>query len=70
MSDDTPRRSRLLLDSHVLIWALTDSPSLTSRLKAVIADAAEVVVSAASVWEIEIRRRKGSSTFTRAFSAT
>lgn len=48
---------RLLLDTHALIWALTD------RLAGVARDAVSdgrnaVLVSAVSVWEIEIKRSR------------
>jgi PIN domain nuclease of toxin-antitoxin system len=47
---------RLLLDTHVLIWALEDSPRLGSRARALLRDAEhEHWVSAASVWEIAIK---------------
>ncbi|HMO06012.1 MAG TPA: type II toxin-antitoxin system VapC family toxin [Kiritimatiellia bacterium] len=47
---------RLLLDTHIALWALTDSPHLPARARALIADPAnEVFHSAASVWEIAIK---------------
>lgn len=49
---------RLLLDSHVLIWAAENRlDPTTNRLVAEEADA--VFVSAATVWEIEIKRATG-----------
>ncbi len=51
---------RLLLDSHVLLWTLAGSPELKSDLKRKIADPRnDVLVSAATVWEIAIKRRLG-----------
>lgn len=51
---------RILLDTHILLWWLADDPSLPPQAAATIADAAtEVVVSAASVWEISIKRAAG-----------
>jgi PIN domain nuclease of toxin-antitoxin system len=51
---------RLLLDSHVLLWSLADSPKLTANLRREIIDPNnEVLVSAASVWEIAIKKRLG-----------
>jgi PIN domain nuclease of toxin-antitoxin system len=51
---------RLLLDTHVLLWALADSPELARDLRRKIADPSnDVLVSAASVWEIAIKKRLG-----------
>ena len=48
---------RLLLDTHVALWAITDSLSLLPKAREMIADPANtVVVSAASIWEISIKR--------------
>jgi len=50
----------LLLDSHVLLWWLDGTPSLLATTHRAIECAAdEVLVSAASVWELEIKRLKG-----------
>jgi len=52
--------SRLLVDTHVLLWWLADDPALTDTARASIADPAnEPLVSAASVWEIAIKRALG-----------
>jgi PIN domain nuclease of toxin-antitoxin system len=49
-----------LLDTHVLIWVLEDSPRLSRRARAWVADPAnECWVSAASIWEIAIKARLG-----------
>ena len=54
---------RLLLDTHVVLWWLADDPSLGSAARAAIADSrAEVFVSAASVWEVAIKRELGKLT--------
>ncbi|MCU0834847.1 MAG: type II toxin-antitoxin system VapC family toxin [Chromatiaceae bacterium] len=51
---------RLLLDTHVALWALTDDPRLSEPARALIADPAnDVLVSAASVWEIAIKHALG-----------
>ncbi|MES1198415.1 MAG: type II toxin-antitoxin system VapC family toxin [Pseudomonadota bacterium] len=48
---------RLLLDTHVALWAITNSPKLSDRGREFIGDGAnEVFVSAASIWEIAIKR--------------
>jgi PIN domain nuclease of toxin-antitoxin system len=47
---------RLLLDTHVILWGLEDSPRLGSRIRALIADPENTVcVSVVSVWEISIK---------------
>ena len=53
---------RVLLDSHVLLWWLGDDGRLVGAAREVIAGADEVVVSAASVWEIGIKRALGRLT--------
>lgn len=47
---------RLLLDTHMALWAIADSPQLPAKARALIADPAnEVFVSAGSLWEIAIK---------------
>lgn len=53
---------KLLLDSHVLLWWLADSEEIAGDAADQIERADEVFVSAASVWEIEIKRAKGKLT--------
>ena len=51
---------RFLLDTHALLWWLTDDPKLSSRAKTVIADEAHVIlISAATAWEIATKYRLG-----------
>jgi PIN domain nuclease of toxin-antitoxin system len=51
---------QLLLDTHALIWWLTNNPTLTTQAKNVIADPDNLVfVSAASAWEIAIKKSLG-----------
>jgi PIN domain nuclease of toxin-antitoxin system len=51
---------RFLLDTHALLWWLTDDPKLSPRAKETIADEAnEILVSAASAWEIATKYRLG-----------
>jgi PIN domain nuclease of toxin-antitoxin system len=50
----------LLLDTHVALWAITDSPRLSTRARDLIGGQnAQVWVSAASVWEIAIKHALG-----------
>jgi len=47
---------RLLLDTHVLLWVLEDSPRLSPAARTLVTDSAnECWVSAVSVWEIAIK---------------
>jgi PIN domain nuclease of toxin-antitoxin system len=47
---------RLLADSHVLLWHLSDDPRLGPKATAAIeAPDAEVLLSSASLWEIAIK---------------
>ena len=50
----------LLLDTHVLLWWLDDNPDLSRRARTVIADGNNLVfVSAAVIWEIQIKHALG-----------
>jgi len=51
---------RLLLDTHIALWAITDSPKLPQDARdLILAPLSEVFVSAASIWEIAIKRSLG-----------
>ena len=50
---------RILLDTHIALWAVTGSSRLAPKAQAVILDAQEVFVSAASLWEIAIKHAMG-----------
>lgn len=51
---------KLLLDSHAFLWWLADDPALGNQALAAIADPSNsVLVSAATIWELEIKRRLG-----------
>ena len=55
--------SRLLVDTHALLWWLTDDAALSTAAREAIADPAnEPIVSTASVWEIAIKRSLGKLT--------
>ena len=50
----------LLLDAHALLWWLAEDPQLATSARTAIADpATDVFVSAATIWEIEIKRAVG-----------
>ena len=51
---------RILLDTHVLLWVLADSPRLSARARELLGDAGtECWVSSASVWQIAIKSALG-----------
>ena len=49
---------RVLLDTHLLLWALADPARLPAEARRLI-DHADAYVSAASVWEISIKAALG-----------
>jgi len=51
---------RALLDTHALLWWLSDDPVLTRAARKIIADTKNtLIVSAASAWEIATKVRLG-----------
>ncbi|MBV8124275.1 MAG: type II toxin-antitoxin system VapC family toxin [Burkholderiaceae bacterium] len=50
---------RLLLDTHIFLWAVTDSPRLKAATRRLIEEAEQTFVSAASIWEVAIKARLG-----------
>src|SRR5258705_11832301 len=53
-------RVNVLLDTHVLLWAILSPTSLTRKASKIIANPANaILVSAASAWEIATKVRLG-----------
>jgi PIN domain nuclease of toxin-antitoxin system len=50
---------RLLLDTHIFLWAVADKPELKLKARQIIEEAEAVYVSAASLWEIATKVRLG-----------
>ncbi|MFV0338427.1 MAG: type II toxin-antitoxin system VapC family toxin [Chthoniobacterales bacterium] len=51
---------KILLDSHAVVWWLSEPERLTAEARAAIADPRnDVFVSAASVWELGLKMAKG-----------
>jgi PIN domain nuclease of toxin-antitoxin system len=50
---------RILLDTHIALWAVTGSRRLSRKSQQFILDADEVHVSAATIWEIAIKHALG-----------
>jgi PIN domain nuclease of toxin-antitoxin system len=50
---------RLLLDTHIFLWAVQGNASLKPRVRRMMEAAEQIYVSAASIWEIAIKARLG-----------
>lgn len=46
---------RVLLDTPILLWTLSDDPKLSAKARKLIESAAEIYISAASFWEMAIK---------------
>ena len=61
-------RMNLLLDTHVLLWWLDDSPSLLKSERRAIANPQNLIVlSAVVIWEIRIKQALGKLSITPNF---
>jgi PIN domain nuclease of toxin-antitoxin system len=50
---------RLLLDTHIAIWAVVDDPRLSKKARALIDDAGnQAFISLVSLWEVALRRNR------------
>ena len=49
----------LLLDTHVVLWWLTDDPTLSEEIKTRLDHEPDVWVSAATIWEVSIKQAIG-----------
>lgn len=62
---------RALLDTHALLWFITDDARLGGRARSVIeAPESDVLVSVASLWEIAIKHALGRLPLARPFAET
>ncbi len=48
-----------LLDTHTLLWFLSDSPNLSKQAREIIMREKKIYVSIASLWEIAIKKSIG-----------
>jgi PIN domain nuclease of toxin-antitoxin system len=56
----------LLLDTHTFLWAIDNNPNLSQEARAAITDGNNMVfVSAATAWEISIKKAIGKLTIPR-----
>jgi len=51
--------ARFLADTHIILWSISDDKRLSDHYRAILASDAVVFASAASVWEIAIKRSIG-----------
>ena len=55
---------KLLLDTHILLWAAGDSPRLSTTAKDLIADHGNsLIFSVASIWEVVVKHMLGRADF-------
>ena len=55
---------KLLLDTHLLLWAAGEPKKLSAKARRLIADTDnELMFSAASIWEVAIKRALGRADF-------
>jgi PIN domain nuclease of toxin-antitoxin system len=50
---------KYLLDTHVLIWSLTDRPKLSAKVKKILIEESNLLVSVVSLWEISLKYSLG-----------
>jgi len=50
---------RILLDTHVFLWFVDDSPRLSAQARTLITNAEKIFVSSATIWEVAIKVRLG-----------
>jgi PIN domain nuclease of toxin-antitoxin system len=49
----------LLLDTHVVLWWLTDDPALSADIKTRLDHEPDVYISAATIWEVAMKQAIG-----------
>jgi PIN domain nuclease of toxin-antitoxin system len=61
---------KYLIDTHVFIWFIQNSPNLTTSNRKIIEDADnEIIISVASLWEISIKNSIGKLKLIKGFSS-
>ena len=50
---------RLLLDTHIVLWALADDPRLALSQRTTMREAEALHVSAVTIWEVAVKRALG-----------
>lgn len=55
---------RILIDTHIAIWAIEDNPKLSQKAREILLDESnEIFFSAASAWEVEIKHESHANEF-------
>ena len=50
------RRNEILLDTHMILWAMLDDPKLNDKMRTIILDPNNTIYySIASMWEVQIK---------------
>lgn len=50
------RRNEILLDTHMILWAMLDDPKLNNKMRNIILDSNNTIYySIASMWEVQIK---------------
>jgi len=50
---------RILLDTHIFLWAINEDASLSKKARMIISGATEIYISSASIWEAAIKIKLG-----------
>jgi PIN domain nuclease of toxin-antitoxin system len=58
---------KLLLDTHAFLWFIEDNPRLSVEAKALLESDVELLISAASLWEIAIKASLGKLTLAQPY---
>lgn len=58
---------KLLLDTHTFLWFIGDNPKLSAAAKKLLESDVDLMISAASLWEIAIKVSIGKLTLTQSF---
>ena len=58
---------KLLLDTHTFLWFIDDNPKLSAAAKILLESDVDLMISAASLWEIAIKVSIGKLTLTQPY---
>ena len=58
---------KLLLDTHSFLWFIEDNPRLSTKAKTLLESDTDLLISAASLWEIAIKMSIGKLSLTEPF---
>ncbi len=59
---------KLLIDTHTFLWFIDDNPRLSAAAKALLESEAEVLMSAASLWELAPKVSIGKPTLAQPYN--